>query len=135
MVADAEREGEAVWASKNDPRTTRIGRILRRTHLDELPQFWNVLRGEMALVGPRPERPEIVAQLEKQIAFYRLRHAVKPGATGWAIVNAGYVYVDSVDAARERVEYDLYYIKHQSLWLDLWIVLRTVGQMVMFRGR
>ncbi len=135
MIADAERDGQAVWASENDPRATRIGKILRRTHLDEVPQFWNILRGEMALVGPRPERPEIVAQLEKQIAFYRLRHAVKPGATGWAIVNARQAYVDSVDAARERVEYDLYYIKHQSLWLDLWIVLRTVGQVVTMRGR
>ncbi len=135
MIADAERDGQAVWASENDPRATRLGKILRRTHLDELPQFWNILRGEMALVGPRPERPEIVAQLEKQIAFYRLRHAVKPGATGWAIVNARQAYVDSVDAARERVEYDLYYIKHQSLWLDVWIVLRTVGLVVALRGR
>ncbi|MBI3914909.1 MAG: sugar transferase [Chloroflexi bacterium] len=133
MIADAEPAGEALWAREDDPRITRIGKILRRTHLDEFPQFWNILRGEMSLVGPRPERPEIVAQLEKQIAFYRLRHAVKPGISGWAIVNAG--YVDSVAAARVRVEYDLYYIKHQSLWLDAWIVLRTVGQVVALRGR
>ncbi len=132
MIANAE-SGQAVWASEADPRITRVGKFLRRTHLDEFPQFWNILRGEMSLVGPRPERPEFVAQLEKQIAFYRLRHAVKPGISGWATVNAG--YVDSVDAARVRVEYDLFYIKHQSLWLDAWIVLRTVGQVIAFKGR
>ncbi|MBI3537022.1 MAG: sugar transferase [Chloroflexi bacterium] len=133
MIPNAERAGEAVWASEDDPRITRVGKFLRRTHLDEFPQFWNILRGEMSLVGPRPERPEIVAQLEKQIAFYRLRHAIKPGISGWAVVNAG--YVDSVAAARVRVEYDLYYIKHQSLWLDLWIVLRTVAQVLTLKGR
>ena len=133
MVMDAERDGQAVWAARNDPRVTRVGRILRRLHLDEVPQFWNVLCGEMSVVGPRPERPEIVAQLEKQIPFYRLRHAVKPGIAGWAITHAD--YVDSVEDARLRVEYDLYYIKHQSIWLDVWILFRTVWHVLAFKGR
>lgn len=133
MVTEAEPAGQAVWASKNDPRVTRVGRFLRRTHIDELPQLWNILRGEMSMVGPRPERPEFVAQLEKQIPFYRLRHSVKPGMAGWAVIQAG--YVDSIDDARLRVEYDLYYIKHQSLGLDLWILFRTIGQVLMFRGQ
>jgi exopolysaccharide biosynthesis polyprenyl glycosylphosphotransferase len=133
MVADAERGGQAVWATQNDPRITRVGRLLRRMHLDELPQFFNILSGEMSIVGPRPERPEFVAQLERQIPFYRLRHAVKPGMAGWALVNAG--YVDSVQDAQTRVEYDLYYIKNQSLWLDFWILFRSVGHVLAFRGR
>lgn len=133
MVTDAERDGQAVWARKNDPRVTRIGKLLRKLHLDELPQFLNVVNGEMSIVGPRPERPEFVAQLEKQIPFYRLRHAVKPGMAGWALVHAG--YVDSVDDARVRVEYDLYYIKHQSLWLDIWILFQTAGHMLALGGQ
>jgi exopolysaccharide biosynthesis polyprenyl glycosylphosphotransferase len=133
MVRDAEPNGQAVWAARNDPRVTRIGKILRRLHLDEVPQFWNVLRGEMSIVGPRPERPEFVAQLEKQIPFYRLRHAVKPGLAGWAIAHAD--YVDSVEDARLRVEYDLYYIKHQSLGLDVWILFRAIGHVLAFKGR
>lgn len=133
MIAEAEREGQAVWASQDDPRVTRVGRFLRKTRLDELPQFVNILRGEMSAVGPRPERPEFVAQLEKVVPFYRLRHAIKPGVTGWAVVN--YDYVDSVESARVRVEYDLYYIKHQSIWLDLVILFRTMGQVVRLRGR
>ncbi len=133
MVTDAEQAGRAVWASKNDPRITRVGKFLRKTHLDELPQLWNILRGEMSVVGPRPERPEFVAQLEKQIPFYRLRHSVKPGMAGWALIKAG--YVDNLESARLRVEYDLYYIKHQSIWLDFWILFQTVGQVLMFRGQ
>ncbi len=133
MRTDAEADGKAVWASKNDPRVTRAGRLLRKLHVDELPQFWNVLRGEMSVVGPRPERPEFVEQLEKQIPYYRLRHAVKPGMAGWALANAD--YVDSVDDARLRVEYDLYYIKHQSLWLDIWILFRMVEHVLAFKGR
>jgi exopolysaccharide biosynthesis polyprenyl glycosylphosphotransferase len=133
MVVNAEQNGQAVWATKNDPRVTRVGKILRKMHVDEFPQFWNILRGEMSAVGPRPERPEFVAQLEHRIPFYRLRHAVKPGMAGWALVNAG--YVDSLEIAQLRVEYDLYYIKHQSLWLDLWILFRTVVQVVAFGGR
>lgn len=133
MVTDAEQQGKPVWASKNDPRVTRVGALLRRMHLDEMPQFWNILRGEMSVVGPRPERPEFVAQLEKQIPFYRLRHSVKPGMAGWAILNAG--YVDSVDDARLRVEYDLYYIKHQSIWMDVWILFRMIGHVLAFKGQ
>ena len=133
MVTDAERDGQAVWAARDDPRVTRTGKILRRLHLDEVPQFWNVLRGEMSIVGPRPERPEFVAQLEKHIPFYRLRHAVKPGIAGWAITHAD--YVGSVEDARLRVEYDLYYIKHQSLSLDFWILFRTVWHVLAFKGR
>jgi exopolysaccharide biosynthesis polyprenyl glycosylphosphotransferase len=133
MVTNAEEQGKAVWATKNDPRVTRVGRVLRKLHIDEAPQFWNILRGEMSVVGPRPERPEFVAQLEKQIPFYRLRHAVKPGMAGWAILHAG--YVDSMEDARLRVEYDLYYIKHQSIWMDSWILFRMVGHVLALRGQ
>jgi len=132
MFVDAEK-GEAIWASRNDPRVTRVGRFLRKIRLDEFPQFVNVLRGEMSVVGPRPERPELVAELERRIPFYRLRHAVQPGMAGWAMVN--YEYVDSLEAAQIRVEYDLYHIKHQSVWLDISILFRTLGQMLMLRGR
>jgi exopolysaccharide biosynthesis polyprenyl glycosylphosphotransferase len=133
MIVGAEQNGQAVWATPNDPRTTRVGRVLRRLHLDEVPQFWNVLRSEMSIVGPRPERPEFVTQLEKQIPFYRLRHAVKPGIAGWAVTQADKVY--TAEDARLRVEYDLYYIKHQSIWLDLWILSRTVWRVLAFKGR
>jgi len=132
MVPDAER-GDAVWAQKNDPRVTRVGRILRKTRLDEFPQFINILRREMSAVGPRPERPEFVAQLEKQIPFYRLRHAVKPGMAGWAMIHQH--YAGTVEDALIRLQYDLYYIKHQSIWLDVLILLRTLGQMARLRGR
>jgi lipopolysaccharide/colanic/teichoic acid biosynthesis glycosyltransferase len=133
MVVDAEKGGKAIWATKNDPRITRLGKLLRKLHLDEAPQFFSILRGEMSVVGPRPERPEFVAQLEKKIPFYRLRHAVKPGMAGWAILHAG--YVDSEDDARLRVEYDLYYIKHQSIWFDLWILIRMFGHVLAFKGQ
>ena len=109
-----------------------MGHVLRKTYLDELPQFLNVLRGEMSLVGPRPERPELVAELEKHIPFYRARLLVKPGITGWAQINYG--KGASIQGSAEKLEYDLYYIKHRSLWLDLWILLRTVGQVFGFRG-
>jgi exopolysaccharide biosynthesis polyprenyl glycosylphosphotransferase len=133
MVQNAERSGEAVWAAKNDPRVTRVGRLLRKARVDEFPQFLNILSGEMAAVGPRPERPEFVCQLEKTVPFYRLRHAVKPGMAGWAVVN--HDYVDSLESARVRVEYDLYYIKHQSFWLDVLILFRMVGQVLALKGR
>lgn len=132
MVTDAEKHG-AVWAQRNDPRVTRIGRILRKTGLDELPQFVNVLRGDMSMVGPRPERPEFVAELENQIPFYRLRHAVKPGMSGWALIHSG--YASSVEEALVKLQYDLYYVKHQSFYLDILILLRTLGEVLMFRGR
>lgn len=133
MVQDAERDGRAIWASSRDPRVTRVGRLLRKARVDEFPQLVNILRGEMSAVGPRPERPEFVDQLEKSVPFYRLRHAVKPGMAGWAVVN--YDYVDSIESARVRVEYDLYYIKHQSLWLDILILVRMVALVFALRGR
>ena len=132
MRQDAEADGQAHWAKTRDPRATRVGRILRRMHLDEFPQFWNVLRGEMSLVGPRPERPELVAELEKKIPFYRARLLAKPGITGWAQVNYG--KGASVEGSAEKLEYDLYYIKRRSLWLDLWILLRTLGSVFRLRG-
>ena len=132
MRQDAEADGQAHWALEGDPRATRVGRILRRVHLDEFPQFWNVLIGEMSIVGPRPERPEMVAELEKQIPFYRARLLAKPGIGGWAQVNYG--KGASVEGSAEKLEYDLYYIKHRSLAVDLWIILRTVGSVVGFKG-
>ncbi len=132
MVHDAESDGEARWASAADPRVTRVGKWLRRTRVDEFPQFWNVLRGDMSLIGPRPERPELIAQLEKQIPFYRARLLVQPGLTGWSQVNFG--YVRTVEDTALKLEYDLYYIRHRSLVLDLKIFLRTLGTLVRFQG-
>ncbi len=132
MTEGAEEDGPT-WAAVKDPRMTRVGRLLRRTHLDELAQLFNVLRGEMSLVGPRPERPEIDRRLEEEIPLYRLRLTVKPGIAGWGAVNGP--YVDDPEKALERLEYDLYYINHQSLWLDLQILTAAVHQAVMLRGR
>lgn len=132
MIPNAE-EGGAVWAQENDPRVTRVGRFLRRTMIDELPQLINVLRGEMSIVGPRPERPIFANQLAEQIPFYRARHSVKPGMAGWALINYG--YSSSVRDALVKLQYDLYYIKHQSIYLDLLILLKTLGQMLALRGR
>ncbi len=131
MVADSEPQGP-VWAEPGDPRVTAIGRLLRRTRLDELPQFVNVARGEMSVVGPRPERPEFVSELAGEIPFYRARHAVRPGLTGWATVNQG--YAGSRDEALVKLQYDLYYIKHQSLFLDAYILLRTIAAVVRLGG-
>jgi lipopolysaccharide/colanic/teichoic acid biosynthesis glycosyltransferase len=132
MVDDAEPDGP-VWARPDDPRVTRLGRWLRRTRLDELPQVVNILRGEMSVVGPRPERPEFVAELAQEIPFYRARHVVRPGLTGWASIHMG--YAASAEEALEKLQYDLYYIKHQSPALDLYIMLRTVGVMLRLGGR
>jgi exopolysaccharide biosynthesis polyprenyl glycosylphosphotransferase len=132
MVLQAEADGQARWAEPDDNRVTRVGRILRRTRLDETPQFWNVLAGHMSLVGPRPERPEFIASLETQIPFYRARLLVKPGITGWAQIN--YPYSRSVDEAAAKLQYDLYYVKHQSLWLDLVILTKTPRVLVTFEG-
>jgi exopolysaccharide biosynthesis polyprenyl glycosylphosphotransferase len=132
MVRDAEPNGEARWASPEDPRATRIGKWMRRTRLDEIPQFWNVLAGDMSLIGPRPERPELIAQLEKQIPFYRARLLVQPGLTGWSQVNFG--YVRSVEDTVLKLEYDLYYIRHRSLLLDVKILLRSLGTILRFQG-
>ena len=118
---------------ENDPRVTRVGNFLRKTRLDELPQFWNVLRGDMSLVGPRAEIPELVAEYQKQIPFYRARLLVKPGLTGWAQINYG--YVASVTETGVKLEYDLYYIKHRTISMDIQIILRTIGTMVRQKGR
>ena len=132
MIPDAEAASGAVWASAADHRITRVGRFLRRTRLDELPQLVNVLRGEMSLIGPRPERPEFVEHLAGTIPFYRARHAVRPGLTGWAQVQ--YRYGNSDDDARVKLEYDLYYVKHASFLLDLRITLQTIAVMLLFKG-
>ena len=132
MHQDAEADGQAHWAREDDPRITRVGRILRRTHIDEVPQFLNVLRGDMSVVGPRPERPELIVDLEKQIPFYRARLLTKPGITGWAQVNFG--KGASVEGSAEKLEYDLYYIKHRNFWMDLQIIFRTLGSVVGLQG-
>ena len=131
MRVDAEARSGAVWAQQNDPRVTRLGRFLRRTRLDELPQLWNVLRGDMSFVGPRPERPEFIAELTSKVPFYGQRHAVRPGLTGWAQVR--HRYGASVDDSQEKLQYDLFYIKHMSFAFDLYIVLETV-KTVLVRG-
>ncbi len=132
MRQDAEEATGAVWSQPGDGRITRLGRILRRTRLDELPQLWNVLKGDMSLVGPRPERPEFVNSLMHQIPFYGQRHVVKPGLTGWAQVR--YTYGASVEDAMEKLQYDLYYIKNLSLALDFFIMLETIKTVVLSRG-
>ncbi|GAB4119357.1 MAG: TIGR03013 family PEP-CTERM/XrtA system glycosyltransferase [Roseiflexaceae bacterium] len=132
MESDAERDG-ARWSQQGDPRITRVGAFLRRTRLDELPQAINVLRGEMSLVGPRPERPEFIAQLQEQIPFYRTRLAAKPGLTGWAQINYG--YGSTTEDALIKLQYDLYYLKHQSPWFDLLIMARTVAVVLRMQGR
>ncbi|NJM51365.1 MAG: TIGR03013 family PEP-CTERM/XrtA system glycosyltransferase [Sphingomonadales bacterium] len=124
MRSDAELDGKAVWASQDDPRITRIGKFIRKVRIDELPQTWNVLKGEMSFVGPRPERPEFVADLEGQLSYYAERHMVKPGITGWAQIN--YPYGASIDDARQKLEYDLYYAKNYTPFLDILILLQTL---------
>ncbi len=133
MIPNAESNGQAQRAQPDDPRVTRVGRWLRMARLDEMPQLINILKGDMSAVGPRPERPEHLAELDQAVPFHRLRNAVKPGMAGWAVVN--YDYVESLEDARMRLQYDLYYIKHQSLWLDLVILLRTMGHMLTLKGR
>lgn len=133
MKQNAEANGEPKVALENDPRVTRVGSFLRRTRLDETPQFLSVLRGEMSLVGPRAERPELVAEYQRQIPFYRARLLVKPGLTGWAQINYG--YVATVKETVVKLEYDLYYIKHRTLSMDFGIVLRTIGTVLRRTGR
>jgi exopolysaccharide biosynthesis polyprenyl glycosylphosphotransferase len=132
MMQDAESDGVAHWTDEGDPRMTRVGRLLRKVHIDEFPQFINVLKGDMSMVGPRPERPELVKNLERQIPFYRARLLAKPGIGGWAQVNYG--KGGSVEGSAEKLEYDLYYIKHRSFFLDIWIILRSIGAALGFRG-
>jgi lipopolysaccharide/colanic/teichoic acid biosynthesis glycosyltransferase len=130
MRSDAEKDGVARWAQAKDPRVTAVGSFIRKVRIDELPQLINVLRGEMSLVGPRPERPAFVDQLKKDVPFYDLRHSVKPGLTGWAQVR--YSYAASLEDARKKLQYDLYYVKNHSLFLDILIILETV-RVVLFR--
>jgi sugar transferase (PEP-CTERM system associated) len=132
MRQDAENSTGAVWAQKNDPRVTRVGKLLRKTRIDELPQLSNVLKGEMSFVGPRPERPEFVSELKKHIPYYPERHFVKPGVTGWAQIR--YPYGASVEDAVEKLRHDLYYIKNISLFLDVLIFIETVKVMLFGRG-
>lgn len=132
MIPNAETEG-ARWAVKNDYRVTRFGRILRNSRLDEVPQFYNVLRGHMSLIGPRPERPEFIMQLSKELPFYETRHIVKPGITGWAQVH--FNYGSSHEDSLTKLQYDLYYIKHRNFFLDIRIVIKTFSTIMFYRGR
>jgi sugar transferase (PEP-CTERM system associated) len=132
MRVDAEAVTGAVWASKDDPRVTRVGRIIRKIRFDELPQFFNVFVGEMSLVGPRPERPEFVKEFSEHIPYYRQRHCVRPGITGWAQIN--YKYGDTLEDTLCKLEYDLFYIKNKSLSLDTYIIFHTVKAMLLSRG-
>jgi sugar transferase (PEP-CTERM system associated) len=132
MKTDAEADGTPVWATSDDDRTTRVGKIIRKIRVDEIPQFWNIIKGEMSFVGPRPERPHFVSQLAEEIPFYEHRHLVAPGLTGWAQVK--YPYGASVEDARQKLQYDLYYIKNQSLMLDIIIVFATVRTVLFGRG-
>jgi sugar transferase (PEP-CTERM system associated) len=132
MRQDAEAASGAVWSQAGDPRVTSVGRLLRRTRIDELPQLWNVLLGEMSFVGPRPERPEFVSNLSEQIPFYGQRHAVRPGLTGWAQVRHN--YGSSIEDAWQKLQYDLYYIKHLSVAFDLFIILETIKTVLVRRG-
>jgi sugar transferase (PEP-CTERM system associated) len=124
MRSDAEADGKAIWATKGDPRVTRVGKFIRLVRIDELPQCWCVLKGQMSFVGPRPERPEFIADLEKKMPYYAERHMVKPGITGWAQIN--YPYGASIDDARHKLEYDLYYAKNYTPFLDILILLQTL---------
>jgi sugar transferase (PEP-CTERM system associated) len=132
MREDAERDGVAKWATGDDDRVTRVGRVIRKLRIDELPQIINVLRGEMSFVGPRPERPFFVNQLSEQIPYFLARHSIRPGITGWAQVR--YPYGASVDDARQKLQYDLYYVKNHTLFLDILILLETVKVVVFGRG-
>ena len=133
MRNDAEKETGAIWAQENDPRTTWIGKIMRKTRIDELPQLSNILRGEMSFVGPRAERPEFHDKLKIEVPFYEERYIIKPGLTGWAQIN--YRYGSSVADAAEKLQYDLYYIKNRSLILDLGVILKTINIAMKQEGR
>ena len=132
MVSDAEKSSGPVWAKKNDPRITRLGNILRKSRLDEIPQFLNVLRGEMSLIGPRPERPKFVQELSTQVDDYTRRLEVKPGLTGLAQVSAG--YDDSISSVVKKVKSDIEYIDNWSLWMDIKIILKTVKVVLTGKG-
>jgi lipopolysaccharide/colanic/teichoic acid biosynthesis glycosyltransferase len=127
MRVDAEKDGPK-WSWKNDDRVTKVGKILRYTHLDELPQLWNVILGDISFVGPRPERPEFVKSLKEKIPYYEIRHIIKPGITGWAQVN--YKYGSSIEDAIEKLQFDFFYLKNRSLTLDILIILKTVKMFI-----
>jgi lipopolysaccharide/colanic/teichoic acid biosynthesis glycosyltransferase len=132
MRTDAEQKGKAVWASKEDSRVTRVGNFIRKTRIDELPQIYNVLNGTMSFVGPRPERPEFVKELAKEIPYYHERHLVKPGVTGWAQLL--YPYGASAKDSYQKQLFDMYYVKNKSLFLDLLILLQTVEVVLFGKG-
>jgi lipopolysaccharide/colanic/teichoic acid biosynthesis glycosyltransferase len=132
MVKNAEKDGMK-WAQKNDTRVTKFGKFLRKTRIDEIPQFINVLKGEMSLIGPRPERPFFVQELSQIIPFYETRHIVKPGLTGWAQVNSR--YGSTIDDSLIKLQYDLFYIKHRSFFLDINIIVKTLSTIIFFRGQ
>ena len=132
MRNDAEKDGKPVWAKAQDDRVTKVGRIIRKIRVDELPQLFSVLKGDMSLVGPRPERPFFVDQLTKEIPFYAVRHSVKPGVTGWAQVR--YHYGATVEDSAEKLQYDLYYVKNHSLFLDMLVLFETVGVVLTGKG-
>ncbi len=133
MRDNAEEDTGAVWSQGDDPRVTPVGRILRKYRLDEMPQLWNIFKGDMSVVGPRPERPEIVTELAKQIPFYDEREYAMPGLTGWAQIQ--YPYGSTVEDAKRKLEYDLFYIKNLSLSLDLQIILRTLRIIILGQAR
>jgi lipopolysaccharide/colanic/teichoic acid biosynthesis glycosyltransferase len=133
MRADAEEAGRPLFAKESDPRVTRLGRLLRQTHLDEVPQLWNVLKGEMSIVGPRPERPEFVEMLEQTVPFWTRRLLVKPGITGWAQLRCGYAY--DTDSTAEKLSYDLWYLRNRNVVVDLAICAKTVSTLLFRSGR
>ena len=132
MVKNAESNG-AVFTTSNDSRITAFGKFLRKTRLDEIPQFYNILKGEMAVIGPRPERPIFVKEIAERMPFYETRHVIKPGLTGWAQVN--YSYGETIDDSLIKLQYDLYYIKHRSIFLDINIILKTFSTVLFYRGQ
>jgi lipopolysaccharide/colanic/teichoic acid biosynthesis glycosyltransferase len=132
MRTDAEKDGKPRWASAKDDRITRVGKVIRKIRVDELPQLFSVLSGDMSLVGPRPERPYFVDKLTQEIPYYAVRQSVKPGVTGWAQVR--YHYGASVEDSAEKLQYDLYYVKNHTLFLDLVVLFETVGVVVMAKG-
>jgi lipopolysaccharide/colanic/teichoic acid biosynthesis glycosyltransferase len=132
MCANAEADSGPTWAGDDDPRITRVGRLLRISRLDEIPQLWNVLKGDMSLVGPRPERPEFVDWLTREIPYYQLRHTIRPGITGWAQVR--YKYGNSIEDAKEKLRYDLFYVKNMSPGLDFLILFDTTKTILLGRG-
>lgn len=132
MKTDAEADGKPIWAASDDDRTTRVGKVIRKIRVDEIPQFWNIIKGEMSFIGPRPERPHFVSQLAEEVPFYEHRHLVAPGLTGWAQIK--YPYGASVEDARQKLQFDLFYIKNQNLALDIIIVFETVKTILFSKG-